>query len=142
MTDTGYAEILALRRRLARLEEMAKAAAQPADNPATFGDALDTLRRTGSARGPAIDALRAAVEGPGTPAPAPGRDQLAEAARVLTAELRGAPTIEGAFADMKARASRLNAIESGDPGASGRVDPSAPALSAAAERLDRILKGR
>jgi hypothetical protein len=109
---------------------------------ATFGDALDTLRRTGSASGSAIDALRAAVEGPRTPATAPSRDQLAEAARVLTADLRGAPTIEEAFSDMQRRASRRDAIETAQAGASGRVDALDGPTSRAIDKLDKILKGR
>jgi hypothetical protein len=109
---------------------------------ASIGDAINVLRTTGSASGPAIDALRRQItEGP-TPATAPSRDALAEAVRVLTADTRGSSSIAGAFEAMKARASRLDAIESVDPGGSGRVDPTDPATATAAERLDRVLKGK
>jgi hypothetical protein len=74
---------------------------------------------------------------PTTTAPDPAR--LAEATARLTADLRGAPTIEEAYADMKRRASRRDAIESADPGGSGRVDPSDPAATKAADRLRRAL---
>jgi hypothetical protein len=141
----GLAEIKALRERLRRLEEMALAEAKPptlTDRTPNLGDALDTLRRTGSASGSAIDALRAAVEGPRTPATAPDRDALAEAARVATSDFRGSSTFAGAFAQMRKRADRLNTIEANDPGGSGRTDPSDPAATTAAERLDRVLKGQ
>lgn len=143
-TDAGYREILALRRRLARIEAMAEAAAQaPPTEPAPgFGDALATLRREGSARGPAIDALRAAVEGPRPATPAPDPARLAEATARLTADLRGAPTIETAYADMQSRAARLDTIETADPGGSGRLDPSAPTASKAADRIRRALTER
>jgi len=139
MTD-GYREILALRKRLARLEEMAKAAAQPppADKPG-FGDAIAELRRAGTASGSAIDALRAAVTGPRPTTPPPDPERLREATAILTGDLRGAPTIAGAFEHMKARASRLDALETTDPGSSGRVDPSDPAATPAADRLRRAL---
>lgn len=136
--DAAMEELRRLKARLAQLEKMARQVPAP-DKPASFGDALDALRRTGSARGPAIDALRAAVEGPGMPATAPSRDQLAEAARVVSADLRGSASIEGAYRDMQARASRRNAVEMADPGALGRVDPTDPATATAIDRLRTAL---
>lgn len=122
MTDP-YRAIRDIRERLARIEKMATAAqAPPADNPATFGDALDTLRRAGSASGPAIATLRRQItEGP-TPTSSPHPARLAEATARLTADLAGNQTIEGAFSDMQRRASRRDAIENAQAGASGRVD--------------------
>lgn len=143
-TDPGYAAIIALRERMRRLEKLAEAAAQapPADKPASFSDALATLRRTGSASGSAVDALRRQITERPEPATAPSRDALAEAVRVLTADTRGAGSIEEAFSNMKARQARLDALESSDPGASGRTDPTDPTATPAADRLDRILKGQ
>jgi hypothetical protein len=140
MTDTGYREILALRRRLARIEAMAQAAAPPPQaDPPTIGDAIATLRREGTASGPAIDALRRQIVGRPEPATAPSRDQLAEAARVLTDDLRGSPTIEGAYADMQTRAIRRNVVETASAGALGRIDPTAPATATAIDRLRKAL---
>jgi hypothetical protein len=137
MTDTAYTEILALRRRLARIEEMATAAAPPVDNPATIGDALETLRRTGSASGSAIDRLREAVEGPRTPAAAPDRAELAEATRRVVGGMAGSSTFEGALATMRANATRRDAIETVSPGSSGRIDVLSPG---AAGPIDKIRK--
>jgi hypothetical protein len=150
MTDddaytAGVAEIKALRERLRRLEEMAQAAAKPptlTDRTPNLGDALDVLRREGTASGSAVDALKRAVTGPRPTTTAPSRDQLAEAARVLTADLRGAPTIEEAFSDMQRRASRRDAIETAQAGANGRVDALDGPTSRAIDKLDRILKGQ
>jgi hypothetical protein len=141
MTDAGYREILALRERIRRIEQLAKAAAPPppADNPATFGDALAELRRTGSASGPAIDALRRQITARPEPATAPSRDQLAEATAHLTADLKGSATIEGAYADMRSRAARRNVVEMADAGALGRVDPTDPARATAIDRLRKAL---
>lgn len=141
----ALAELAALKRRLAALEAYAaQLPPEPASTPApaTFGDALSALRRTGSASGPAIDALRRRIVGRPEPATAPSRDQLAEATRVVTASLRGAPTIEGAYQAMQARAARRDAVEMADPGALGRVDPTDPATATAIDKLDKILKGQ
>ena len=143
MTDAGYAQILALRRRMARLEELAKAAAQAPDKPTPgFGDALRQVARDGTASGSAIDALKRAVEGTRPTTTAPDPERLREATRVATANLRGSASIEGAYADMQTRAARRNVVETASPGALGRVDPTDPATAAAIDRLDRVLKGR
>jgi hypothetical protein len=107
-----------------------------------FDAALRKLARDGTASGPTIDRFRAAVEGPRPTTAAPDPAQLAEAARVLTADLRGAPTIEEAFSDMQRRASRRDSIESAQAGALGRVDPLNGPTSRAIDKLDRLLKGR
>jgi hypothetical protein len=144
MSDEGYRAILELRERIRRIEQLAKAAAPPppADNPATFDDALRKLARDGLASGPGVDRLRAEMEGPRPTTTAPSRDQLAEAARVLAADLAGNQTIQGAYADMKRRGARLDAIENVQAGASGRVDPLDGPTSRAMDKLDKILKGQ
>ena len=144
MNDDSYArgleEIRLLRIRLANLEQMGTAAqAPPADKPASFGDALNVLRTTGSASGSAVDALKRAVEGPRTTTTAPDPERLREATAILTADLRGSETIEKAFSAMQSRQARLNTLESVDPGSSGRTDPSDPAATTAADRLRRAL---
>jgi hypothetical protein len=138
----GLEEIKALRERLRRLEEMAQAVAQPGvltDRTPNFGDALDTLRRTGSASGPAIDSLRAAVEGPRTPPAAPDPERLREATQRVTSDLRGSASIEEAYSAMQERATRRNVVETASPGALGRVDPTNPATATAIDRLRKAL---
>jgi hypothetical protein len=138
MTDNAYTEILALRRRLARIEEMATAAAPPADNPATFGAALETLRRSGSASGPAIDRLREAVEGsPAAPDGAPDPDRLTEATQRVAGGMSGSSTFEDALSVMRTNAARRDAIETVSPGSSGRIDVLRPG---AAGPIDKIRK--
>jgi hypothetical protein len=141
----GVAEIKALRERLRRLEEMAQAAAPPpalTDRTPNLGDALDTLRRTGSASGSAVDALRRAVEGPRPTTTTPDPERLREATARLTSDLKGSSTIEGAYRDMQTRAARRNVVETVQAGGLGHVDPTDPATTTAVDKLDRILKGR
>jgi hypothetical protein len=138
--DAGYAAIFDLRRRLARIEKMATDAAQapPADNPATFGAALETLRRTGSASGSAIDRLREAMEGPrAAPDGAPDPDRLAEATERVAGGMSGSASIEDAFRVMRTNAARRDAIETVSPGSSGRIDVLSPG---AAGPIDLIRK--
>jgi hypothetical protein len=140
----GVAEIKALRERLRRLEEMAATAAaqpSPADTP-DFGDAIRQLRETGTASGLTIDRLRAAVTGPRPTTPAPDREALAAAARVVTEGLRGSDSIEAAYQKMQEADHRRTVIEEAAPGALGYVDPLAPSTAKAIAKLDRILKGR
>jgi len=92
MTDddaytAGVAEIKALRDRLRRLEEMAQAAAQPpADSPATFGDAINVLRTTGSASGSAVDSLRRQITARPEPATAPDPERLRDPTATTAAD--------------------------------------------------------
>ena len=141
MTDNAYTEILALRRRLARIEEMATAAQPPpADNPATFGDALAVLRATGSATGSAVDALRAAVTGSrAAPDGAPDPDQLKAATQRVVGGMAGSSTFEGALATMRANATRRDTIENIQAGASGHVDVLEPRTASAIDRLRAAL---
>ena len=142
--DDPYAEIRALRERLRRLEEMAQAAKPPTltDRTPNLGDAINVLRRTGSASGSAIDSLRRAVEGPKTPATAPSRDQLAEATQRVVGGMAGSSTFEGALATMRANATRRDTIETASPGSSGRIDVLSPGAAGPIGKIRKALEER
>jgi hypothetical protein len=111
------------------------------NKPASFGDALAELRRTGSASGPAISELRRQIEEGPTPPSTPDREALDAATRVVMAPT-GSDSIAAAYEQMKRRAERRNVVENIQAGASGHVDVLDPRTASAIDKLDKILKGR
>jgi hypothetical protein len=127
MTDAATAEIRAMRERLARLEQIAKAAVPPPPDTASFGDAMRALARDGTASGPSIDSLRAQITGSSEPTPDSPADQP------------GPDPIEEAYQRMKLTAARRDAIETVSPGASGRIDVLSPGAASAIDKIRRVL---
>jgi hypothetical protein len=141
MSDEGYREILALRERIRRIEEMATAAAPPpADNPASFGDALRKLAEVGTASGSGVDRLRRELTGRPEPSPTPDREALDAATRAVTDDLGGSSSIEAAYEHMKLTAARRTAIETVSPGSSGRIDVLSPGAAGPIDRIRKALE--